>query len=118
MMDDMGLDDVPHRVVMEDIKEERGCKQRDGFGNSAKLADSGKKKRIAKVGVQSSASLEAHGIFKKGPPGAIAFGDPVVSDVESSSSSATSQDDDELKEAMMLEELYFGIGPEGPRVRN
>ncbi|KAL4203453.1 hypothetical protein AMTRI_Chr01g104060 [Amborella trichopoda] len=125
MMDDKGLDDVPLRVVMEDIKEQRRKRAAANMDNKgigkdqpAKVADAGKKKRITKVGVRSSTRLEARGILKKGPPGAIAFGDPVVSDVESSSPSAASRDDDELKEAMMLEELYFGVGLEGPRVRN
>ncbi|KAL4186251.1 hypothetical protein AMTRI_Chr09g32890 [Amborella trichopoda] len=136
MMDDMGFDDVPLRVVMEDIKERRRKRAAANMDNKgtgkdqqgvnkemvsktpAKVADASKKKRFAKVGVRSSARLEARGILKKGPPGAVAFGDPVVSDVESSTLSAASRDDDELKEAMMLEELYFGIGPEGLRVRN
>ncbi|KAL4196529.1 hypothetical protein AMTRI_Chr04g246580 [Amborella trichopoda] len=136
MMDDMGLNDVLLRVVMEDIKEQRRKRvaanmddkgtRRDQSGankemvsvTQTKVADVGKKKRIAKVGVRSSAHLKAHGIFKKGSHGAIAFGDPVVSDVESSSFSAASWDDDELKEAMMLEELYFSVGLEGPGVIN
>ncbi|KAL4205119.1 hypothetical protein AMTRI_Chr01g113050 [Amborella trichopoda] len=123
MLDDMGIDEVPLRVVLDEIKEQRRtrvvCKKAPSIGKAptavspAKSSSAAKKKKYAKAGTCYFARLEARSILKKGLATALPFGDPIVVDLCSSSSSSTSRDDD-LNEAVLLEELYFDAGPDGP----
>ncbi|KAL4187609.1 hypothetical protein AMTRI_Chr09g39840 [Amborella trichopoda] len=121
MMDDMGMDDVLLCVVLEDIKERRRTRKAAEKGEDVvyvaktptKANASVKKNRVALKGFRSSARLEACGILKRGSLAAISFCDPTVVDLDLSSSTSSPRDD-ELNEAMMLEELYFDDGLDGP----
>ncbi|KAL4196071.1 hypothetical protein AMTRI_Chr04g181510 [Amborella trichopoda] len=123
MLDGMGMDEVPLRVVLDEIKERRRtraiCKEALSTGKAlvvvspAKSLLVAKKKKHAKVGTRSSACLEARGILKKGLATALPFGDPVVVDLGSCSLSSAFGDD-VLNEALLLKEFYFGAGPDGP----
>ncbi|KAL4192194.1 hypothetical protein AMTRI_Chr06g171070 [Amborella trichopoda] len=106
MLDDIGMDNVPFKVVLEDIKEQR----RTRVAVSKGVSSSGKAATSVSL---AKASATVYGIFKRGPPSALTFGDLMMVDVESSSSSSASRDDD-FNEALMLEEPYFGAAPDGP----
>ncbi|KAL4205069.1 hypothetical protein AMTRI_Chr01g135310 [Amborella trichopoda] len=120
---DMGMDEVPLQVVLNGIKERRRNKaiskevptsgKAPVMVSPVKSLALNKKIKFVNLGTPSFERFEARGIDKKGPTTAIRFGDPKFVDLVSFASSSTTGNDD-LNEALMLEEHYFGAGPDGP----